>query len=123
MKEQFADYETSHKIKDLGFDDQCFFVYDLFHFPEFLGKDNSDCINSNFKDSNICTRPTWHQVKTWLWEKYKIHIQIEDRRSKYFNCWVVLKNDAIQIDENFDSPIEAEKECIKQAVEYLVNTK
>lgn len=118
MKEQlFADYETSKMVRDLGFKETCFKMY---HHGEFLDS-YSDTLIDGFKDTQPTFRcPLWSQIKQWLWEKqHRVRIAVMRESGTYFVAVFKEGMHLCSIDTSFDSPITAETEGIKKAVEYL----
>lgn len=149
MKDQRADYKTSKMLKELGFDEECFgffvkpFRNDdridfLYNYTKqgILFKHNSDSETKNWNDPNCkCSAPLWQQVKQWLWEKHDIFIEVVDVSTQdesihsdkmigiiEFEYAVKIKEEYIEVNQT-DSPITAEIEGIKKAVQYLYETK
>jgi hypothetical protein len=81
MKKHFCTYEISLKLKELGFNENCFGYWrnEEVPCPLTIGKittefDFDDEINyPNFK----CLAPLWQQVIYWLIEKHNIDIKFE----------------------------------------------
>ena len=78
MKEQFVTYEIALKLKELGFNETCFSMFDnngeLYHGYQSYGKvlfDNS--IDENYNANGIkifkCAAPLWQQVISFLKSK------------------------------------------------------
>lgn len=82
MEKQFVPYELSVKLKELGFDEECFAWYDSNSFDtielEFEYKNNKDLY---FKES--CTAPLYQQALDWFREKYNIVSTIYSNASGY----------------------------------------
>lgn len=83
MKNQFVPYNIALKLKELGFDEECFDYY----VPK--GKAISDIFNNNFElkkynsETNhiygyvgLVSRPLWQQAIDWFREKHNLHIQL-----------------------------------------------
>ena len=68
MQKQFVTYEIAKKLKELGFDEECFGYYS-YSKKLFLGN-GKDAYN--YKD--IISAPLWQQAIDWIAEKYKIEI-------------------------------------------------
>ena len=75
MEEQFVTYEIALKLKELGFNEWCWFQY---------YKGNLDYSYKYEKKSTkiptirtACLAPLWQQVIDWFREKYDIHISFE----------------------------------------------
>lgn len=123
MKDQFADYETSKMLKELGFDKPCFAYYDSRRILEIRDYPDRES-RGNWKiELPPCTAPLWQQVKEWLWIHKAICMHtFSDVRDEgtLFICEAVHGYAPIikQI-QNTTSPITAEIEGIKKTVEYL----
>lgn len=140
MKDQYADYETSKKLKELGFDELCHCFYEedeTFKFNN--GDEYTDgstakgnwLANNKTLSDDFYVAPTWQQVKQWLWEKHNIRIETPFSvvtHSYYIN---ILKREGINSEMKFgktifytaENPIAGEIEGIKKAVEYLYKNK
>ena len=89
MEEQFVTYEIALKLKELGFDEECFGYWRDENKPcpitmcKFTTKyDFDDDINfPKFK----CLAPLWQQVIDWLRDEHDIVIEIA--RQKYFDTY------------------------------------
>ena len=71
MIKQFVTYEMALKLKELGFDEECFALYRngrLYLMCNFLK------INST-KES-VISAPLWQQVIDWFREEYDIHVGV-----------------------------------------------
>lgn len=118
METEFATFEISKLLKELGFNEKCLGCYYIipeseigrlmFHDVEF------DC------DSKI-KAPLWSQIKLWLWKERKIDIRIfVDSLGSNFSFIMFWKNVSVGLATHyFNSPISAEIEGIEKAVEYL----
>jgi hypothetical protein len=99
MKEQFLDYNTALKLKELGFDEKCIAFYNTksetsLAFCELFGfineKEKEDYhINSIEKN---CSAPLYQQIIDWFREKYGLHIDIglDDKEEGYYNYAINL---------------------------------
>ena len=73
MKEQFATYEISLSLKELGFDEDCFCYYAK-PYPDERIEFNYAAISYGFVKQNHsilqkCSAPLWQQVIDWLESK------------------------------------------------------
>src|SRR5690606_34285503 len=69
MEKQFVPYELSVKLKELGFDEECFGWYDFETFKEANIK-WSHCSNYDLNWSKLnCTAPLWQQAFDWFRDK------------------------------------------------------
>ena len=80
MKDQFVTYEIALKLKELGFDEECFAYYlDKKFYLERLGKikNNKQLILSYKKHTtNHISAPLWQQTMNWFREEMLIEILI-----------------------------------------------
>lgn len=123
MENNFADYETSKILKELGFTDGCLAWYGR-KFPEtrwgnlyieqFIGAGDFSC-----------DAPTWQQIEQWLWDSYKYRISVianEDgiilscRDRSY--CRIYQQDIGI-----YDNPIAAKIDGIIKCIQHLRNAR
>ena len=72
MKEEFVTYEIALKLKELGFNEECFGYY---HVNEGYIKGYAFCYSENSSNSDYSIlAPLWQQVIDWFREKYKLLI-------------------------------------------------
>lgn len=118
-----TDYETSKMLKVLGWKDIAAHLWN--------GDDNPPtrtAMNHRQNDDYIAKRQ-WYSslrywdVKKWLWNKHGISIQVEEKKKRKHRVWIMTEDDAIQSDESFGSPIDAEISGMKKAIEYLYKQK
>lgn len=89
MKDQFAPYEIANKLKELGFDEECYGYYTTnglryeFQYYDF-GRTNSTLDDLYKVSKPDCTAPLWQQATQFLREKYGIHIGIAYKEDHYF---------------------------------------
>ena len=93
MKEQFVTYEIALKLKELGFDKECFSAYtedgglmDIGNYSNYdrIGEldDHSYYIS--------CLSPLWQQVIDWLRERYNLCIEIQCPQREFdFYSWTI----------------------------------
>lgn len=132
MKDNFADYETSKMLKELGFDEPCLGHYwtdhrevevRLYREHEGIQQSNSK-IENNFPPT--FTAPLWQEVEKWLWDKHKIVIQVTDISSRIdgyneyeFETTIIDEHGFIDYMASLTSPIDAKINGIKNAVKHL----
>jgi hypothetical protein len=121
MEKEFISYEQALALKELGFDEECFWWYD---FQKELRKDIHG-FNTNskyFMEGSSCSAPLYQQAFRWFREKYKL-----DGKPEYFlNDWYCfIINDMKEEDTSrrlfteFPSYEEAELECLKKLIEIV----
>ena len=121
MEKQFADYETSKKLKELEFDESCFGVYSINGKFSYAHKVLQTYRPKNSQVGIFPTAPLWQQVEEWLFDKHKIRIDIlshGDVPDHDFICSVLL-NESVLVQSVFEHPIKARMDGIRQSVEYL----
>lgn len=116
MKEQFATYEVSKQLKELGYNEECYGYYFDKSFEPSSCAENS----SNPSEKLYASAPLWQQVKQWLWEKNKIKIDVYSiHNSNNFFATFSIGQTIKGRSKDIHSPITAEIEGIKKAVEHL----
>lgn len=134
MDQHFLDFEDSKMLRILGFNQLC---YDAFILS--TGEKRNPSSFDHAADFNhvvyidSCSRPTYGQVKIWLWEKHKMVVCVDINRNKENHC--CIRNETMDIiipadilSENwkpdfYDSPITAEIEAIKKVIQELYKQK
>lgn len=106
MKDQFATYEVSKQLKELGYDEKCFGHWTTGGASVRTEKTLFVEIFKNGitrSESNLTISPLWQQVEQWLWEKYKIWIEVnKDTNGEEYETYIRNPN-YIQIGY-FNSP-------------------
>ena len=125
MKDQFADYKTSTMLKELGFNEICFSLVDENDgiYPLSI-RDHANLKfqqDISFQGKSRCVpSPLWHQAKQALWTEFNLSLTVRMVGKKYtYEIFNIAKNSFVEYGVKYDSPIEAEIDGIKSAVEYL----
>jgi hypothetical protein len=135
IEEQFVGYEIALKVKELGFNEECFATYDenkTFELQDFVQ-------NYDTFPSHMIAVPLYQQVLQWFREEHNINIEVPylPNVSKY--GIVVSKKDVIpkSLNKNenykraflitdsfikFDFYIEAINHAIVKAIELIKNS-
>lgn len=121
MEKEFLPYELALKLKELGFNEDCFAWYDANSFNdielEFEYKNNKDLY---FKES--CTAPLWQQVFDWFREKYNLIGNPTpcdfNRKDTKFD-FIINGN----IHHRFKTYEEARLACLEKLIEIVENNK
>ena len=121
MKNQFVTYEIALKLKELGFDEECFCTY---HNAE-LSRNPSHKIdatpiqgkpyiwkNSKFHNSIVCA-PLWQQVIDWLREEHNIHLYLP---KSVYDGYVYVVNSKYS-DTIYNDYYDAREQAILKAIE------
>jgi hypothetical protein len=123
IENEFIPYEQALELKELGFDEPCFWWYD---FEKELRKDRIgvNSINSKyFLNGSSCSAPLYQQAFRWFREKYSKHHCIlfqgwcnDDEGSyKLFEC-TISGIDWLKQRRTYE---EAELECLKKLIEIV----
>jgi hypothetical protein len=67
MKKEFIPYEQALALKELGFNEPCFFSYDYWN-TEHLANSYYDYVNYNIREK-IVSAPLYQQAFRWLYQK------------------------------------------------------
>jgi len=121
MEKEFIPYEQALALKQLGFDEPCFGIYQK-NKKVNIGKvgmpakfpKNSTCWN--------CSAPTFSQCFRWFREKYGLCSHIFSKEDNTFVWCVRWYVDGLQKDIPYESSKtyeEAELECLKKIIEIV----
>lgn len=108
FEEQFVTYKIALKLKNLGFNDDCFGGYDK-------DKDLINLLSNPFETSplsrypKIIKAPLWQQAVKWIREKHNIDITIHrsfSMKKSYHYCIIV----------NCDYDNEIQQECVPNRI-------
>lgn len=119
MNEDFVTYEQAKALKELGFDWECdYWYYNLTKYIHFVGK--SDC----FDFENMTPAPTLAQAQKWLYEKYRLWIEVTIKAKNDFTLIIVNNFGSIKFinDKEYTdlkTPEQALSAGIDQALELL----
>lgn len=143
MEKEFAPYEESLKLKELGFDEPCLGLYredgsflyaDVFSFREPYspsefkeGVDEGVCyINSEILEE-LVTVPTFSQAFRWFREKYNLVSWVKRRGdfvkeySWYISDFNIDDPDDYTYDLHIETYEEAELACLRKLIEIVKN--
>jgi hypothetical protein len=118
MEKEFIPYEQALALKELGFDEECFYLYDSKIFKsQIISSKNSD-----FKYVDVVQAPLYQQAFRWFREKYNLFYPIiqDDIMQYYFS----VPNSERLLDTTdycYDTYEEAEIECLKKLIELCKN--
>lgn len=130
----FADYETSIMLKQLGFNEECFNHYDNDNDNEDLS-DKSFYLQSYMHTLGVTTSqlqknkgmegcvaaPLWQQVEEWLWLKYQIYFCMEKGSDNVFTCTSSrFSKEIFTMQQASDCPVIARIEGIRAVVKYFL---
>jgi hypothetical protein len=127
MKEQFVTYEIALKLKELGFDEECWFYFSPLT-KELMCHSPIDERNSTYKHKEV-SAPLWQQAIDWFREnELSIDVYTISGFSKLMYSFDILtKNNVYQISgfkigssENYK---EIKEQAILKAIELCQNKK
>jgi hypothetical protein len=125
MEAEFIPYEQALALKELGFDESCFAIYDK-KILKSLGAMQRK--NSTYPD--IITAPLYQQAFRWFREKYNLDgsmsVDVWNKKTTSYRITGGIKG-IIEADsygglydidsKDYDSYEEAELECLKKLIE------
>ncbi len=134
MKDQFIPYELALKLKELGFDCDCFGRYYIFvkHFPiqieiGYFVKENDAFINT----------PLWQQAFDWFETKYSLFAtfdKVDNTKTYYYDFSIIDSkdreyHDLDMIDQakrksdynEYDSYLLAKEACLLKLIDIIKN--
>jgi len=127
MNEQFTDYETAKRLKELGMDEICIGFFNPSYTEmggSLLFSNNGGDFDNWNKKEHLISAPLWQQVEQWLFDEHKVSINSEaiGESNVRFKCRVYIERpDMLELIAytHHNSPIQAKNEGIKKAVGYL----
>jgi hypothetical protein len=122
MDKDFVPYEQALELKELGFDEPCFGMYDRNEKLFIISPTNQ----ISFKYLEYLCTPTFSQAFRWFREKYKIHsiINLTIIGTWYFELYDLndKRNAEIKTNQNeFKTYEEAELACLLKLIEIVKN--
>jgi hypothetical protein len=130
MNNEFVTYEQALDLKELGFDEPCFCLYEngklgySFSTSQGIITPISYRTNSKFVEHILtkedCTAPLYQQAFRWFREKYKLEGLVERSKFSYkFTIYYYLSNSKGYVDYEIkkDTYEEAESACIDKLIE------
>jgi len=85
MKDQFVNFDIAIKLKELGFNEECFGYY-CYYTQNVVIPDQLDAGN------RACIAPLWQQVTEWI--KLNYNICITQTPSIIVDSWIVVDADS-----------------------------
>lgn len=137
MEKEFCPYEQALALKELGFDEPCFYQYvrdfdndgELIPIVSVLNlhilRNNAEVSDNSGGD--CFAAPLYQQAFSWFRNKYKIDSNIKPLgiNKRFYSIYIVFENnDEIKGDGNlYNTYEEAELECLKKLIEIVKNDK
>lgn len=122
MTEELISFETAKLAKEKGFDEICYYLYDLEE--ESIGAfengkfHKNSKINLPIRSEDIVTAPTQSLLQKWLREEHRIHITIRH----YTNCPTSRFDDMDYDDELGSYGIEIHEPNTQDECDIYVNS-
>ena len=118
MKKEFIPYEQALALKELGFDEPCFGLWNLNN-----GKYEVDIIgvckySKEFKYREVLA-PLYQQAFRWFREKYQLHSTITSISQESWQWHITKPGESLGklYDEDFYTYEEAELACLEKLIE------
>ena len=134
MEKEFVPYELAVKLKELGFDEECYGAYSTFHQNKWKLNLDFGVKNKWFKKTTEgCSAPTFSQVFRWFREKYRLFHEVfidtepsVDEPDKIEFTYLVLHMVGMEKmytsrNRRFETYEEAELACLTKLIEIVEN--
>jgi hypothetical protein len=128
MTKEFVPYELAVKLKQLGFNEPCFFAFDNCSHPmrcSDLRTNEQKFDGVNYNSSSYTSQPTFSQAFRWFREKHQLDTSINTVYSKY-NDALSKKYSGVIDDKSvftnigfYDAYEEAELACLDKLIEIV----
>ena len=113
MNEQFCSYEIALKLKELGFNEECFGIYGSCD-EEFVIVRNANKLVAISPDDTLA--PLWQQVIDWFREKHRLAINNPNQKEVKIFCVISEDNSIVKVITDTDF-YKARKQAILKAIE------
>lgn len=128
MKKEFIPYKQALALKELGFDEPCFCIYNREKVLRFNNLNNSNDRNRGVKltaNNGRYPAPLYQQVFRWFREKHNLdsHIKKDWTDGVLYGHEAIIECQDGFIDVGTFDYEEAELECIKRLIKILKNGK
>jgi hypothetical protein len=129
MKKEFIPYEQALALKELGFDEPCFYQYvrDFDNDGELIpivSENNYPTIRDNNQVSSCSggdcfAAPLYQQAFRWFREKYELHSTITSISQESWQWHITKPGESLGklYDEDFYTYEEAELACLEKLIE------
>jgi hypothetical protein len=124
MKEEFVPYELALKLKELGFDEECFSYYHNRHEPSWVktlhrGDTTKNSVQNLYQSD--CSAPIFQQAFRWFREEHDLHYQLvpffSDKESHAVDYYLAIAQHRPPIQVNTFE--EAELACLDKLIKIL----
>ena len=121
---EFVPYEQALELKELGFDEPCFFAFDNCSTPmrcTDLRTSEQRFNGVNYNSSTYTSQPTFSQAFRWFRDKYGFLSFIDMDNYSYYR-FTIYKGTGIS-EAPFETYEEAELGCLKKLIEIVEKNK
>ena len=126
MENSFITYQQAEQLKKLGFDEECFAIYDEYKEIVWNTKHSSLCYNSQGYE-DMCTAPTYSQAFKWFRNEHKLYTDIFVDDNKTFGFMITYFTNEGRIDKpikyNHITYEEVESACLDKLIEIVKDEK
>jgi hypothetical protein len=121
MKEQFVPYELALKLKELGFDEECFSYYHNRHEPSWVktlhrGDTSKNSVQNLYQSD--CASPLFQQAFRWF-RKKKFLIDVTSLNSNEYEFYIQWSFAYSFLSDIYKTYEEAELACLDKLIEIL----
>jgi hypothetical protein len=114
MEKEFVSYEIALQLKELGFDEECIYVY----LTKDIAKQNCEIhIIKELLFRGSLNTPSYQQTFRWFREKYGLVGWIEGKLMYKYCIESIIPTDGQLNKFSFKTHEEAELECLKKLIE------
>lgn len=128
MEKEFVPYELAVKLKELGFNEECFCIWNREHSLRFNNLYNPIDRNKSgklTKNGGKYPAPLWQQAFDWFKEKYAYFTSFDyqhDENNGFFYCIINIEDEEFYFPEDFEPNIyktyeEAREACLEKLIE------
>ena len=126
MRNEFIPYKEALALKELGFDEPCFYMWNID--TKELFSSNSTDINGQPTNLDLIgnvdfTAPLYQQAFRWFREKYglfsEINLTTKQEDVKEFEFFVLNVNEPLFESDDYKKYEEAELACLRKLIELL----
>lgn len=132
MNKEFVPYDIALKLKELGFNEDCFGFYE----KSLMGKQERFSLRLDwtpqdypFDNDLHCLAPIWQQVFDYFRNNYYLHVEIRSYTAKKFTFVIQKLENVVNyieyggIHNSFNNYEEARLACLEKLIKILVDSK
>jgi hypothetical protein len=128
MNKEFIPYEQALALKELGFDEPCFYMWNI-DTKELFSSNNTD-INGQPTNLDLIgnvdfTAPLYQQAFRWFRENYELHSTLTSISQESWQYHITKPGESLGTlyDEDYYTYEEAELDCLRKLIEILNQNK